>query len=159
MRVMTIKAKPKVIFGAAMALTGLIVILLTFIGNHNGAAEKAVMADISCQTTEERIAYLKSLGWETDGTEAQKQVIIPTEFNTVYNDYNEIQIQQGFDLSKYKGQTVDFYTYNITNFKANDNVIADLLICNGMLVGADLCDTSAEDGFLVALNKNDNGKN
>lgn len=159
MRVMTFKAKPKVIFGVVMALTGLIVIVLTFIGNHNGMAEKAVMAEISCKTTEERIAYLDSLGWVTDGTEVQKQVTIPAEFNAVYNDYNEIQKQQGFNLEDYKGKQVDFYTYNINNYQSKNNVIADLMVLDGELIGADLCDTSADDGFLIALSENKNGKN
>lgn len=159
MQVMTFKAKPKVIFGWAMALTGLIVILLTFIGNHNGAAEKAVMAQVSCKTTQERVTYLESLGWKTDGTEAQKQVVIPSAFNDVYNDYNEIQKQQGFNLEDYKGQQVEFYTYNICNYESNDNVVADLMVLDGALIGADLCDTSADSGFLVALSENKDGKN
>ena len=44
------------------------------------------------------------------------------------------------------------YTYHITNYGDNDNVIANLIVLDGELIGADLCDTSADDGFLVALN-------
>jgi hypothetical protein len=149
MRVLTIKAKPKMIFGIILALTGLIVILLTFVGNHNGAQE--VVATISCSTTQERIAYLESLGYETDENESVKEITIPSEFNDVYTEYNSIQKQQGFDLEKYKGTSVTLYTYNITNYKDNENVIADLIVSDGVLIGADLCDTSASDGFLVAL--------
>lgn len=159
MRVLTFKAKPKMIFGLVMALTGIIVIVLTFVGNHSGAAEQAVMAEVSCKTTEERVSYLESLGWKTDGTESNKQVIIPSAFNDVYNDYNEIQKQQGFDLEEHKGKQVEFYTYNICNYGSNDNVVADLMVLDGALIGADLCDTSADSGFLVALTENSNGKN
>jgi hypothetical protein len=91
------------------------------------------------------------LGYETDENESVKEITIPSEFNDVYTEYNSIQKQQGFDLEKYKGTSVTLYTYNITNYKDNENVIADLIVSDGVLIGADLCDTSASDGFLVAL--------
>ena len=72
----------------------------------------------------------------------------------VYTDYNKIQKKQGFDLEKHKGKTATIYTYNITNYKENKNVIADLIVQDGVLIGADLCDTNVETGFLVALNEN-----
>jgi hypothetical protein len=154
MQVVTIKAKPKTIFGIILALTGIIVILLTFIGNHNGKASKVVSAQINCETTQQRIAYINSLGWECED-ESQKSITIPSEFNDVYNQYNDIQKEQGFDLEKYKGQDAVLYTYNITNYKSNKNVVADLIVIDGVLIGADLCDTSADDGFLVGLENND----
>lgn len=137
------------IFGAVLALTGLVVILITFIGNHNGA--KPAMAEISCATMQERNAYIKSAGYTTDGDESSKKVTIPENFNDVYTQYNEIQRQQGFDLERYKGKTAVLYTYNITNYQDKENVIADLIVYDGKLIGADLCDTSASDGFLVRL--------
>lgn len=155
MRMLTIKANPKVIFGVVIALTGVIVVLLTFIGNHNGAAEKAKEVSVTCKTAQQRQDYITSLGWETDGTETEKQITIPKEFNNVYQQYNKIQTQQGFDLSDYKGKPATVYTYNVTNYQQNKNVIANLIVCNGELIAADLCDTSAKDGFLVALSKNE----
>ncbi|MFR5876018.1 MAG: DUF4830 domain-containing protein [Eubacterium sp.] len=155
MQVLTIKAKPKTIFGIILAVTGVIVILLTFIGNHNSAAAKAAMAEIKCATADERLAYIASLGWECSKDETEKAITIPNEFNDVYTQYNEVQKEQGFDLEKYKGQSATLYTYNITNYKSNKNVIADLIVCNGVLIGADLCDTSADNGFLVGLSEND----
>ena len=46
---------------------------------------------------------------------------------------------------------------NISNYQDNKNVIANLLVCEGVLIGADLCDPAAKDGFLVAL-KDKNAK-
>ena len=62
------------------------------------------------------------------------------------------EIKQGLDLAEYKGKTAVMYTYHITNYGDNDNVIANLIVFDGQLIGADLCDTSADNGFLVALN-------
>jgi hypothetical protein len=65
-----------------------------------------------------------------------------------------VQKEQGFDLEKYKGKTVTLYTYNITNYENEDNIIADLIVCDDLLIGADLCNPSADNGFLVGLEKN-----
>lgn len=153
MQVFTIKAKPKMIFGIVLALTGVIVILLTFLGNHNTASQ--AMAQVSCSTADERAQYLSSLGWKFDKKESEKEITIPSTFNEVYQNYNSIQKEQGFDLEKYKGKTATLYTYNITNYESSENVIADLIVIDGVLIGADLCDPSADNGFLTALNKND----
>lgn len=150
MRVFTIKARPKTIFGVILALTGVAVILISFIGNHNGA--KQAMASVDCSTTQKRVAYIKSVGYTTDGTESSKKVTIPSQFNDVYEQYNEVQRGQGFDLEAYKGKTVNIYTYNIVDYGDKDSVIVDLIVDNGVLIGADICDTSAENGFLVGLN-------
>lgn len=154
MRMLTIKANPRLIFAGVIILTGVIVILLTFIGNHNGAAERANQVSVTCSTAEQRQSYITALGWEVKAEETEKQITIPQEFNEVYTKYNKIQLQQGFDLSKYKGKPATVYTYNVTNYDDNDNIIADLIVCNGELIAADLCDPSAKDGFLVALGKN-----
>jgi len=152
MQVLTFKAKPRTLFGAALALTGLIVILLTFIVNHP-AAPTAADAEISCATAEERADYLRSLGWEFD-TEEEKEITIPAEWNNVYEQYNAIQKKQGFDLSDYKGCAAVIYTYHLTNYKDSQNVIANLIVCDGKLVGADLCDPAAKGGFLTQLEQN-----
>lgn len=157
MRMLTIKAKPKMIFGIIIALTGIIVILLSFVGNHSSAAEKATQASVICQTAEQRQNYINSLGWKTDGNETKKEITVPTEFNNVYNQYNDVQKKQGFDLEEYKGQKAIIYTYNITNYRQSQSVVADLIVVDGILVGADLCDISADNGFLTSLDKNDNG--
>ena len=155
MQVITFKAKPKTIFGLILAAVGIFVILMTFVSNHNGKAQTASAQKISCATDEERVNYLTSLGWEF-GSLREKVITIPADFNKVYQNYNAIQKKQGFDLEPYKGKTASLYTYNISNYKGNDNVIANLIVCDGVLIGADLCDPSAEDGFLTGLTKNEN---
>ena len=153
MQIVTFKLRPKQLFGAALALTGIIVIVLTFVSNHNGKPVDANAA-ISCATDDERSAYLKGKGYSFKGKPETKEINIPSEFNEVYENYNSIQKEQGFDLEDYKGKTATLYTYSITNYKDNKNVIADLIVADGVLIGADLCDPSAEDGFLTALNEN-----
>ena len=154
MQVITFKAKPKTIFGAILALVGVLVIVLTFVSNHGGKSQQTSAVPVSCATEEERATYLKSLGWEFDGVE-EKDITIPMQFNQVYENYNAVQKEQGFDLEPYKGKSAVIYTYSITNYKNNKNVTANLLVCDGTLIGADLCDPSAKDGFLTGLTNND----
>lgn len=143
--------KPKQIFGLILLLTGLVVVLITFLSNHP-AKPASKNVSIRCATTQERVNYINSFDLQTDSKEESKEIIIPEHFNDVYNKYNDIQKQQNFDLTDYKGKTAVMYTYNITNYQDNDNVIANLIVYDGILIGADLCDTSADNGFLVALN-------
>ncbi|MBR3737226.1 MAG: DUF4830 domain-containing protein [Eubacterium sp.] len=154
MQVITFKAKPKAIFGAILALTGIIVILLTFLSNHSKKAETASASPVKCETSEQRADYLSSLGWEWS-SESEKQIIIPERFNEVYENYNNALKKSGFNLEKYKGKSATLYTYNITNHPSEDDIIADLIVSNGVLIGADLCNPSADHGFLKGLEKND----
>lgn len=155
MKMLTLKFKPKTVFGIILAITGVVVIVLTFVTNHDIKSE-VVSAVVSADTDEERRNYLASFGWETSGECEEKQLTIPESWNQVYADYNEIQVNQGFDLSNYKGKRVTLYTYQITNYEGiKQGVVADMLVCDGVLIGGDVCNTSADNGFLVGFN----GKN
>lgn len=74
----------------------------------------------------------------------------------MYNSYNQIQKNQGFDLTDYKGQKATLYTYTVTNYKGKgDYIVADMLVCEGKLIGGDICNPSAKDGFLVGFEENE----
>lgn len=152
MKMLTLKLKPKMIFGLVLVVTGVAVIALTFLSNHL-QKEQSVSAIISASTDEERRNYLATYGWEVDGDFQEKELTIPENWNKVYSDYNQIQINQGFDLSNYKGKKVKLFTYVISNYKdKKQGVVADMLVCDGVLIGGDICNTSAENGFLVGFN-------
>ncbi len=152
---LTLRLKPKTLFGLILVLTGVIVIVITFTSNHIKSSER-VMSSVTLETNDQREEYLTSLGWEFKTNCDEKQVQIPSEFNDVYTRYNEIQKSQGFDLEPYKGQEVTVYTYNITNYAGYENrdcIYANLIVCNNMLIGGDVCSTSVSDGFMQALKK------
>ena len=84
----------------------------------------------------------------------QKTITVPRNWDAVYTEYNALQQQQGYDLTPYKGKQVQLYTYEITNYTGYDQgIVADLLVSNGRVIGADLCNTSAKDGFMLGLEK------
>ncbi|MBO5495281.1 MAG: DUF4830 domain-containing protein [Eubacterium sp.] len=152
MKMLTLKLKPTTLFGIALALTGVVVIALSFVSNKLPEG-KNVSKPISASTDEDRREYLESYGWELAAEYEEKELTIPEKWNKVYSDYNKIQQSQGFDLTDYKGKSVRLFTYEITNYEDESvGIVADMLVCDGVLIGGDICNTSAENGFLVGFN-------
>ena len=95
--------------------------------------------------------YLSSYGWETltDPVEVSR-ITVPFEFDDTYNEYNGIQKSQGYDLSVYKGRECIKYVFVVLNYPDNafgDSVRADVLTCEGTIVGGDICSLRI-DGFM-----------
>lgn len=107
----------------------------------------------------QRQEFLKQMGWEVSGEfDECRQVLIPEQFNEVYEGYNELQKQQGFDLSAYKGKSCDVYTYKVKNYKGHedkDDVRCNLMICDNVLIGGDVSSTEL-DGFMQGLKNAEN---
>ena len=97
----------------------------------------------------ERIALIRACGYETSDCEAST-VTVPEVFSAVYEDYNDLQKKQGFDLSLFKGETVIRYTYTVTNYPSDETVLIHMLVNDGVLIGADVMST-ALDGFIKPL--------
>ena len=104
------------------------------------------------KTNDDRIALIANYGWEVEATPAEEaKVTIPAEFDRVMESYNEIQRQQGFDLSKYRNREMMRYTYRITNYPDyNGTVYCNLLIYKNRVVAADIC-SSDVNGFIAGL--------
>lgn len=118
--------------------------------SENAATETISFEKV--KTNEDRIALLKSYGWEVEETPIEEaQVTIPAEFDRVMETYNSIQRSQGFDLGKYKNRDMMRYTYRITNYPDyNGTVYANLLIYKNRVVAGDIC-SSDVNGFILGL--------
>jgi hypothetical protein len=103
----------------------------------------------NAHTNEGRIAFLKSFGWEVADKPIEiTDVTVPSEFDSVFSNYNELQKLQGLDLSRYKQKQVTRYTYTVTNYQGYDGkVLASLIVYRGTVVGGDLC-TEDASGFI-----------
>lgn len=94
--------------------------------------------------------FLAQFSIEVDeATEQSVNITIPSEFNSVYENYNTLQQSQGLDLTDYKGEEATIYTYDVTN-SSTDDVKCHLVICENRIVAGDLC-TSSLDGTMTAL--------
>ena len=100
-----------------------------------------------------REEYLLSLGWQVESPALSvENVLIPKSFSDVFLKYNELQLSQGFDLSKYAGKEVQLYTYRVTNHESRDTVLAELYVYKDKVIGGDI-HSSALDGFMHGLKK------
>lgn len=101
---------------------------------------------------EQRIAYLNDCGWVVSEEASEiSDVIIPSEFNAVYTEYNTLQLEQGYDLSDYRGVTAKKYTYDVINYPdAVENVEASVLIYNDRVIGGDVSSIEV-NGFTQGL--------
>lgn len=108
-------------------------------------------------TNAARVSFLTGLGWQVDEEAVEvREVVIPLEFDQVYQNYNLIQLDQGFDLTQYAGRRMTRYTYEILNYPTGEeNIRANLLVYKDRLVGGDVCSLRL-DGFMHGLRMPDN---
>lgn len=95
------------------------------------------------------VDYIESFGWKVEKEPLEKEIIyIPSEFSVVYENYNKLQQEQGFDLYKHRSEKVYRYTYKVLNYMDEENVRINLLIgMNGKVLGGDICSTEL-NGFM-----------
>jgi len=106
---------------------------------------------IDIGTEEQRVDYIQdTLGYIVVERLNTRQVNVPKVFTDVYIAYNELQKQQGFDLTKYSGKQAMLYTYQIGGYEGETNVLIDLLAYRDKLIGGSIY-TAAIDGFMTGL--------
>ena len=96
------------------------------------------------------IEYAKNMGWEVLPSPVEiSHFKIPREFDSVYETYNSVQKQSGFDLEPFKGKSVTRYTYNLQNHEMSENmeVFMGIIVFESRIIAADIYSTDME-GFL-----------
>ena len=93
--------------------------------------------------------FLEQYGWTVIETPVEEcEITIPGEFDKVVNSYNEIQKQQGLDLTKYSKKTAKRYTFKITNYPSYEGTVyANVITYRGKVIGGDICSSDAK-GFI-----------
>ncbi len=96
--------------------------------------------------------FLKQFGWEVSGEPTESvEIKVPSDFDSVFTEYNEIQKRQGLDLAKYRRKSVTRYTFEVKNFEgASGEVFASVIVYRGNVIAGDLCQ-SGENGFVVGF--------
>ena len=96
---------------------------------------------LKCDKDDELCTFLEQFGLLPVKIADNCEVVIPTEFNQTYEQYNELQKEIGLDLEKFKGKSVQKVTYELKNSKTK---YAVLLIYKGKVIGGHL--TNGEYG-------------
>ena len=143
MMVMTAKVDKKKILMVLAGVAAAILLLLLVFGGGGETQDPTVQTSTG---NDKRVAFLEEFGWEVNASPAQSgEVRIPETPTKAYERYNALQKSQGYDLTKYAGQTVMRYVYKVTNYPgATDPVYATLLVHKDAVIGGDITDTSAK---------------
>ncbi len=141
---------------AVIVLSVFFIMLLRCIGFVQ-STQTSQRISLSAKSEQERLSFISHYGWAVDEEPVEvREVVIPEIFDDVYNNYNEIQIQQGFDLGKYAGQRVKRWTYIVRNYPGttpeDDYIRLNLLISDGVIIGGDVCSVKL-DGFMHGFYK------
>lgn len=151
--------KKKAVFAvviAALLIIGIILLAGAFQKKAAAEGPAPAAARVSSDTVKNekgRVAYLAENGWEVESpAESESTVMIPRTFSAIFEEYNELQKEQGFDLSRYCGTEVTMYTYRVTNADADGEVLAVLYVKGNKVIGGDVHST-ALDGFMVGIKK------
>ena len=112
---------------------------------------------VVAKNNDERVDFIKKLGWEIEETpNSEDKVVVPEVFDELYEHYNSLQKENGFDLNNYKGKTLSRFTYVVLNHpeqKAGDKVLVELLLDeNNEIVGGSIYSLRL-DGFMTGLKK------
>ena len=101
---------------------------------------------------EERITYLRELGWEVDEEPIESmELALPEELTGSYAAYNELQLAQGFDLRDYLGKSVSRWTYQVRNYPDRpEDVQLNLYLCEDRPIAGDII-AGGEGGFQGTL--------
>ena len=146
----------KKLFGVVFALALVSLVAVFFVNSQSNVNIKKVSL-YTAETADDRLKFISDLGWIVDEEPVEvRQIAIPQEFDDVYSNYNEIQLSQGYDLTKYAGRSAKRWTYIIRNYpdvsSDEDYVRINLLVCDGKIIGGDVCSIKL-DGFMHGFEK------
>lgn len=125
----------KFMFGMITAAVIIGAIILIFPDNK-GEIRVPESAPVDASTVSSRIDYFSAHGWEVEEISG-KNIIIPTDFSTAYEEYAAIQDKQGLPLREYAGRDAKIYVYEVKNYKPqNEKLMAELLVCDDTAIAS-----------------------
>lgn len=150
MFVVTMKFNKQLFFVCCAMILALLGITISAVVSKPVAVSAAAMI---VKNNEDRVSFLSSFGWTVDSEPYEVvEVVIPSEFDEVYKNYNELQEEQGYDLRDYCGKRLKRWTYQITNYpgRTDDTIFANIYIYEDQVVAGDVACTSLM-GFMHGL--------
>ena len=132
-----IKAKKTVILAAVLSVTAAIICTAVTVAINSRLPDTALVLNDG-----EEKKFLEQFGVETaDAKPEKRSVVIPSDFNKYYEEYNELQKKIGLDLGKFKGKEVTEITVPLEKPKDNNAV---LLVYKNRVIGGHI--TNGEYG-------------
>lgn len=143
-----------------ISLVAFMMVTLLAVAGFNSNNPKALAASspkrysIDASDNNQRVEFLESYGWQVNPEPVEIcDIRIPTVFNEVYENYNQIQKEQGLDLKKYMGKACKRFSYNITNYPGDTGEIrANILVIDNRIVAGDISSVEL-NGFMHGFEK------
>ena len=144
MMILTAKVDLKKILMILAGVAAVILAIVFLFGNKKEADQTTSAPAVP--TNDGRVKFLKDFGWDVvTSPKESSQVRIPQEPSDVFDRYNALQKDQGYDLSPYAGKKVMRYVYTVNNYPgATEPVYATLLVYKNRIIGGDITDTAAK---------------
>lgn len=154
MFVKTLRANTLKLIGIAALSFMIVAALVIFVPSYESTAATGGINYDKVYSNSDRVEFISGFGWQVAQTPIEEVTVsIPSEFDTVYLGYNDIQKAQGLNLAKYKGKEVVRYTYEVTNYEGYEGkVYINLLVYRNKIVGGDICSADSS-GFIHGFSK------
>lgn len=154
MFIYSLRASTLKFFGVVVLSVAALFGLMLFVPQYE-AAEAAADETVNytnIRTNDDRIAFVAQFGYTVAPEPIEScEFTVPEEFDRVLAGYNEIQRQQGLDLSRYRKKTVTRYTYTVTDYpNASGTVYVNLIVYRDRVVACDIC-SADPSGFVEGL--------
>ena len=137
------------LFVACIVFVGIAIIVMSC--SKNLSNNETLSVNNSGENMEQLMDYVSSLGWEVSPEPDEvREIVIPSEFDEVYENYNELQLSQGYDLKQYAGERAKNWTFTVLNYPGYENedfIKINILVCNGRIIGGDVCSVEL-NGFM-----------
>ena len=153
MFIYAVRARTVKFFGLVILVCALVLGVVIFGGEASvSASASGGEIDFSgIKTNEDRVKFIESFGLKVDPEPLEEDAFaMPENFDRVILGYNELQKKQGLDLSKYAKKRVTRYTYKVTNYDCEGEVMANLFVWRGKIVACDVSSLDPE-GFVLPL--------
>ena len=116
MLIVTAKLSKKKLALVLLAVSALILSILLFFPAPEGSPQQETSPQV-LSTNEARLELLSSCGLEAIPEPISTlDLQLPSPLDERYTAYNQLQLQQGVELSAYCGKNLTRYTYAITNY-------------------------------------------
>lgn len=144
MFIFTARLPKKRLLAGAVAALCCVFAALAFALTLRGQAVAASAEVKNVRNNDDRLGYLNGLGWQvSEQPIATEELLIPEEFDDSYAGYLQLQADQGFDLTQYRGKRVKRYTYQLTNYPNQDEPVQiALLVYKNRVVGGQIQSSS-----------------
>ena len=142
MMILTAKVDMKKILLILAAAAAVILAVILLFGGKKSETTSAP----TTPNNDSRVQFLKDFGWDVvTSPKESSQVRIPDQASEVFDRYNALQKDQGYDLTPYAGKKVMRYVYTINNYPgATEPVYATILVYKNRIIGGDITDTAAK---------------